>query len=233
MATFLELKTRVLTNVIDLPPTVISAVPRLVNNAIRSMQREYNYRVMESGTQYATSTGNILLGTALNFKEYRDQGPYFINDRSRSTRLSVVALTDVRKAVTLNTSFPSKPEFLFNTVNVNTGVVSFFISPYPDTNSDWPDGNYQIFVPYYAYATVLTDDAETNWFTLNADDYIEYQATAEGFQMDWDYDAMALWLQRADLKKKEIKKADKMNRLGGVDTLIPMWLGANQPMVRR
>lgn len=233
MATFLELKNRVLVNVIDLTPAVTAAVPRLVNNAIRSMQREHNYRAMEGGTLYITSTGNIFLGSVSNFKEYRDLGPFFVNQRMKSTNVPVIPVTEVRKTVLLNTSYPGRPELVFDTIDATTGAAFFFIAPYPDTNSDWNDGNYQIFIPYYTYSADLVNDGDTNWFTLNAADYIEYQATAEGFQMDWDNNSMALWLQRADTKKKEIKKADKMQRLGTVDTFVPIWRGANQPRVRR
>lgn len=233
MTTFLELRTDVQVLVIDLPPAVLAAVPRLVNEAIRSMQRGYNFRAMEVVTPFTTATGVLQLGTIANFKEYRDKGPYILRQYTRGRKLLTAIDSDVDQAVLASTSLPQPPEFVINTVNQSTGAWTFSIAPYPDINSDWPDGNYRIVIPSYNYTAPLVNDGDSNWFTNNANDFIVYKATAEAFGRDWDYDSMALWLQRADEKLKEIKKADKTNRLSSVDALVPMWRGANQPQVRR
>lgn len=232
MATFLELKNRVLANVIDLPASVTAAVPRLINNAIRSMQREYNYLPYEDSAIFTTVVGSLALGSIANFKELKDEVPYIFKRYGKGFPITVSPLSETAKAVLLNSDYPGHPEIVFFSISPSTGDVSFFVAPYPDTNSDWDGGNYQIVIPYHRYAPALVADSDTNWFTLNADDYIEYQASAEGFQMDWDNNSAALWLQRADVKKKEVKKADKMRRLGSVQSLVPMWRGANQPKVR-
>lgn len=233
MTTFLDIRNDVQALVIDLPPAVLSAVPRLVNEAIRSMQRKYNFRAMEASTPFTTASGVLALGTIANFKEYRDKGPYTLRKYARARKLLTTLDTDVDQAVLSDILLPKEPEFLVNTVDQSTGVWSFSIAPYPDLLSDWDDGNYRIVVPSYNYTSTLVNDGDTNWFTNNANDYITYKATGEAFGRDWDYDSMALWLQRAQEKLDEIKKADKTNRLSSVDTLVPMWRGANQPQVRR
>jgi len=233
MTTFAELRTDVQNLIIDLPPTVLAAVPSLVNEAIRSMQRAYNYRAMEVSTSFTTTVGSLALGTIANFKEYRDKGPYMLRQYAKARKLLTVLDTDVDQAVLSDVLYPKEPEFILNSVNQSSGVWTFTLAPYPDDLSDWSDGNYRIVIPTYNYTAALVADGDSNWFTNNANDYIVYKATAEGFGRDWDYDSMALWLQRAKEKLDEIKKADKMNRLSSVDTLVPMWQGANQPQVRR
>lgn len=233
MATFAELKTRVSRRIIDLPPAVTAEVGDLVNDAIRSMQRRYNWRAMEATQNWTTSEGVTALGTIDRFKEYRDKGPFLLRAQSKSRKILTVLDTDVNMAVLNTADFPDAPEFIMNSVNASTGVVSFSIAPFPDINSDWLDGDYRIVVPFYQYSAKLVNDGDTNWFTDNAEDYIVSRATARGFQLDWDYDSMALWLQDAEQLFNEIKQTDKKQRLASVDTLVPMWQGANQPQVRR
>lgn len=215
-----------------MPPAVVSAVPRLVNEAIRSMQRDYNWKVMESATTFITVEGTALLGTIANFKEYRDLGPQLLRQYSKAKRLTTNSQSDTSLAILSSTSNQREPQAIRHAMDIATGASTFRVAPLPDVNSDWNDGNYQIFIPTYIYSDLLVNDADQNWFTNNAADYITYKATAEAFGRDWDYDSMALWLQRADEKKKEIKKADKMLRLSGVNELVPLWKGANQPPLR-
>lgn len=235
MSTFLEIQTDVAALVTDLPDTVEAAIPKLINQAIRSMQRTYNWRAMEASTTFITTEGSLTPtpNTIARFKEYRDKGPYLLRYQAKAKIFLTALDTDVDRAVLSDATKKVAPEFLINTVNAATGVHTFTIAPYPDVNSDWTNGNYRIVVPSYNYSADLVNNSDTNWFTLNAEDYITYKAAAEAFARDWDNDAMALWLQRADEKLKEIKKADKTSRLASVDTLVPMWRGANQPQVRR
>lgn len=233
MATFLEMKTDVTALVIDAPTSVVTAIPTLINEAIRSMQREYNYRAMEQSTLFTTAEGVTTLGTIANFKEYRDKGPYLLKHISKARKLITALGPDVDQAVLSSVDFPDAPEFIMNSVNLTTGAWTFILAPYPDVNSDWDDGNYRIIIPSYIYTADLSADGDTNWFTINARDYIVYKATGEAFGRNWDYDSMAIWLQRASEKLKEIRKADKLNRVSSVDALVPMHRGANQPQVRR
>jgi hypothetical protein len=235
MATFLELRTRIEESVIDLPTTVQSRIPTLVNQAIREMQRMYNFRAMETSA-VLVSVENSLVPTPATialFKEYRDKGPYLLEYLSQARRYVTTAQSNADLAILSDVDNPSEPLFLINAVNPTSGVTTFSISPYPDTNSDWPDGDYRIVVPAYSYSANLVADGDQNWFTNFADDYIELQAASEAFRLDWDFDKMALLAQHANNKLKSIIKADKMNRVSSVDTLVPMWRGANQPQVRR
>lgn len=235
MSTFLEIKNEVAALVIDLPPTVQSAIGKLVNDAVRSAERKYNFLYMGNSVTGVTTVGTGFVSGSFMplFKEYQDKGPYVFNHTAKSRRLPVAITYDVDLAILSSFDFPGSPQFGYVAYDPLDLTANFFVSPPPDLNSDWDDGNYRIVVPYYAFSAPLVNDGDMNGLTLIGDDYIIYKATAEAFGRDWDYDSMALWLQRADEKLKEIIKADKTQRLGAVDALVPMWRGANQPQVRR
>jgi len=235
MTTFLDLQTAVQQRVIDLPPTVLAAVPRLINHAIRSIQRKYNFRAMEQSVTMITAVGSLTPtpNTIANFKEYRDKGPYLIRNLSEAKRFITASEPDASMFERADATLPDEPHFLFNTTDINTGATTFSIFPYPDALSDWNDAQYRIVVPVYVYSADLVNSGDANWFTNNAADYIEREAAGQAFGLDWDYNSMAILLQEADKKYKEIKLADKTNRLSSVDTLVPMWQGANQPQVRK
>lgn len=233
--TFITLQNRVKTRVIDLPPAVLGEVPALINEAIRTMQRKYNFRAMEQSVSMVTTLNSLIPtpSTIANFKEYMDKGPYLLKALVQAKRYVITSGPDAALANLDDINNPVEPQFLVNAVDPNTSVTSFSIHPYPDVNSDWPDGNYRIVVPYYAYTPKLVADGDTNWFVDNADDYIVREATGQAFALDWDYNSMAVWLQQAEAKRMEVVKADKMSRLAGVNELVPHWQGANQPQVRR
>lgn len=230
MSTFLELQTAVQDLVIDLPPKVQSAIPRLINDAIKSVQKKYNFFSMSGKKLFTTSNNVFLLGTIDNFKEYRDQGPYLFKQHSKGVRLTTGDVINVQVAI--NQTEPGTPKYITEDISAATNVYSFNVLPYPDTNSDWDNGNYQIVIPYYAYTASLVNSNDTNWFTNNMDDYIIDKAVGEAFGLDWDYDAMAVWLQRADEKFKEAKKADKTSRIASVNELAVFWQGGRQAHVR-
>lgn len=232
--TFIDLQNRVKERVIDLPATVLAQVPALINEAIRSAQRKYNFRAMESSVSMVTAVGSLIPtpNTIANFKEYKDKGPYLLKYFTKAKRYMTASGPDAALSVLNDINNPDIPQYLINSVDVNSSVYSFTIAPYPDNISDWPDGNYRIIVPVYLYTPKLVADGDTNWFVDNMDDYIMRQASGHAFGLNWDYNSMAVWLQQAEVFYKEAKNADKMNRLSSVDTFVPFWQGANQPQVR-
>jgi hypothetical protein len=232
---FSDLQTQVQQIVIDLPPAVTAQIPTLINEAIISAERRYNFRAMENSVTTVTTVGSLTLtpDTIPYFKEYRDQGPYLLRYFIKAKSFVATTGPDAALAALADINNPTEPAFLINTVNETTGEVDFQISPYPDNLSDWPDGNYRLVIPYYNYTAPLVNPGDNNWFTNYMADYIYRQAAGHAFAMDWDYQSEAFWLQEAEKRFKEAQKADKMNRLSGADELVPMWQGANQPRIRR
>jgi hypothetical protein len=67
---------------------------------------------------------------------------------------------------------------------------------------------------------------------VNAENYIVDKATGEAFALDWDFDKMALFLQKAENWKKDIINRDKTEQLMGVDILVPSYQGVRSARVR-
>lgn len=236
---FSDIQTRVQSNVIDLPSAVVANVPTYINRAIRSAERRYNFKYMEQSATFLTTTlvtsltnqDGVSGSTIKNFKEFLGRGPYLLQQNANAKQLYVV--NEDREALqtfTLNTTYPDRPQFIELTSLDNNQTATFLVYPYPDTNSDWADGNYRIIIPYVAYSATLVGAADTNWLVVNGDDYIEEAASALAFQANHDYQNMQVWASMADKHWQEIKKADKLRRLSGTDTLVPQFDGANQGM---
>lgn len=237
--TFADIQTRVESNVIDLPSAVVANVPTYINRVIRSAERKYNFKYMEQSATFVTTTlltsltnqDGVSGSTIKNFKEFLGRGPYLLQQNANAKQLYVV--NEDREALqtfTLNTSYPDAPQFIeLSSLDLNQ-TATFLVYPYPDTNSDWNDGNYRIIIPYNAYSAPLVSGGDTNWLVVNADDYIEEAASALAFQANHDYQNMQIWQKMATDHWNEIKLADKRRRLSGTDTLVPQFDGANQGM---
>lgn len=233
MGTFLELQTEVATALIDTPARVLALVPSLVNRAIRSLQVDHNFRVQKAVLTANTVEGVRLLTTkpvSTNFKEWRGR-PYRVSFLGTQNRVNwAVANSEVTAGVnSLSTGFP---RFVVEDDNPSEdGNVSINVWPLPDGNSDYVDGEYRVFLPYWKYLADLTVSGQTNWFTTNGHEYIVHTATGYGFQYDWDESRMAVWVQTAANLKDRLIKQDKREVLATVNTLVPHWEGANDAMI--
>jgi hypothetical protein len=234
MATFTELKAEVQTNIIDLPPAVTANVGKYVNRAIKSAERRYNFKYMDAETTLITVEETLSLGSLSQFKEWRDRGPYVLQQFAPAYQIYMSDNTrEQRMTFTLNTDFPDRPRYIRISSLDSANTVALEVSPYPDANSDWDDGNYRVVLPYYRYTGDLSGNSDSTWLTVNGEEYIIERATAYGFQADWDVQNAALWEQWAKNKFEEIKLTDKKMRLSGFDTLVISPNGANAGMVQR
>lgn len=231
MATFTELQTRVGQIVIDLPATVTAQLPTLVNEAIRELQRTHNFKVMEATTStFTTTSATELLGACpSDFKQFRGK-PIMINAQGDIERLEIAADqaeawgyfgTSVGGEADTATLI-GRPRVIYRTEPTNeAGATNFNVGPLPDQLSLYTNGNYRIRVPYWKYLATLSAGSSTNWFTVNADDFIVWQAAAEAFADDHDMEQSVLWAQKAQKKYAEIVLEDKLSRLSPAGNLIP------------
>lgn len=229
MADFATLQTKVQRRVIDLPQAVQDEVPDLVNYAHRAIQREHNFRVMEAVQSVTTAPlTRILAQVPADFKELRDV-PTYITFDGVVQRLGVAPN---RSAVEqgYDTQADSFPRHLLRSEPTDAlGTTNWEVWPLSDANSDYGDGEYRIRIPYWKFLPSLTASGDTDWFTVNAEDYIVARATAEGFALDWDTEHQTEWLGKATDFLGEVVKLDKFERLAGVDTLVPHRGGAWSP----
>lgn len=243
--TYLELQNRTITRIIDLPSAVLSEVPQLINEAMHELQSRHTFKVMETElyayTQYNNRTLQIgapytgqpslfpwpsnaivsPLATPVNLKELRDR-PIYVRYNDGSVRFMTVAgtRTDIYGTFTEgDNGFPSVLLDSAPTDNTNDKLLNVY--PLPDGQSDWPDGEYRILIPYYRYLPNLVNSGDNNWLTNNThgERFIVHWATAEGFSLDWDTQNEQKWKAKAELELKFCVMEDKKYRLGPVNEL--------------
>ena len=234
MATFLELQTAVSGIIIDTPATTLAQIPTFIREAVRKLQTKHNFKVMEEETSVlvtATAT-RVLSATPSDFKEFRGL-PYEImadgtvrelmNPANRVAVLREYGDTRGGEADTEVMSGPPKAVLLSEPTD-ELGTTNLEVYPLPDGLSLYANtsaGQYRIVVPYWKYLTVLSANGDTNWFTVNADEYIKYQAASEGFFHDHDEERGTFWAQKAAQQWNDILLRDKYLKLSGVRELWP------------
>lgn len=231
MATFAEIQSEVETRVIDTPAAVVAAIPGLINRVIRKLQKNHNFKVMEAEQAITTTVDDQSLGSVpSDFKEFRDF-PYYIEEIGRFQRIEIAAGKD-GPGQYFGTEDEGYPLVLLDgTPSDVAGTRTWTVYPIPDGNSDYDDGEYRIVVPYWKFLPELSG-SESNWFTVNGEDFLIAQVTAEAFAIDWDENRMAVWAQLAAPYREDLIKQDKMYRLSGVTELVPHWQGARTPRLR-
>ncbi len=245
MPTFQTLQDRVTRRVIDLPASVVTEVPDLINKALRTLQEQHNFRVMETETaQLTTTIATRPLSAAVpaNFKEFRGR-PYLVRDDGATRDLLLAAnRTAVLDRFSLNDpNDKGEPRVLLEPEPTDdTGARTLHVYPFPDGLSDWTGGEYRVVVPYWRYVAALSDGADENWFTTNAEWYLVFAATAEAFYLDWDEARGQLWATRAGDFAPDgrgvgefarVLRQDKLARLGSVRALS-FSLGVFSPQLR-
>ena len=225
MTDFSTLQTRVNRRVIDLPVAVTAEVPTLINEVIRDLADEHNFRVMEAEAAFTTADATRLLGTISDLKEIRSR-PYIrlgeggtLGTRNIDfipTKVEVVKLYSIDDPVDTG-----EPRHLLQIAKDKDTVADFEVYPFPDLFSQWNDGNHRVVIPYWKYLANLSLAADTNWFTTNAVQYIILEATSRAFYLNWDENRGALWSERAAVHGRRAVKVDKRSRLGRSTTLTP------------
>lgn len=236
MTDFITIQTRVTRRVIDLPAAVAAEVPTLVNEAIKELQEGHNFKVMEAATaQLLTTAGtHALAAVPPDYKEARGKPYEVLFDGSTRDMIHAANIQSVLDVFTLNDlNDIGAPEVILDPEPEDIeNVRSFEVYPFPDSNSDWGDGEYRVVIPYWKFLPDLVNDGDTNWFTSNAEKWITFRATAEAFVLDWDEERSIFWDARATAERIKVTNRDKLFRLGGVGTLTPH-KDVNTPKLRR
>ena len=195
MATFLDIQTEVRGNIIDLPSFVTGNVPRYVNRAMRELQNKHNFVVMKAAASVSTVAGTrVLMAVPSNFKEYRGT-PYVINAQGDTRELAIgISRETVEHDIPGNDGGEADPDVIIGAPRVilqseptaDTGAANWEVWPLSDSLSLYANGQYRIRIPYWKYVVDLSGSADTNWFTVFAEEWLVRQATAMGFAADHD-----------------------------------------------
>lgn len=229
MATFANMKTEVLTLVIDTPTAVQTLVGSFVNRAHRKLQVKHNFKVMESEVSFTTNTAQAdtrVLGARPSDWKMPRGNPYYIESLGGFMELSYAPSKGEALA-----RYGNDPDLDYGSPRViveDDLPQEFDVYPFPDGLSDYSDGEYRITIPYWKFLSPLVSDNDEDWLTTNAEQYIIYQAVAEAFYANEDEQRAQIWERRAKPEFDDVVKQDKYRRLGEVQSLVPH-LGARMP----
>lgn len=235
MATYQAMQDRVLRRVIDTPTAVQTEVPTLLNTVKRKLQTQHNFKVMEARQDFVTVVATRALGSMpTTFKEFRDK-PYLVLDNRGKWQPLYFAANREGLLREVDDEAEGAPEFLIAGMPTNPQFTQWPIEvyPLPDGRADYVDQEYRVSIPYWGFVPDYTAAADTDWFSLHAEEYLVAQTTSMAFWLDWDEEKAAFWAQLAENERREVIKFDKMQRLGGVDTLVPHRDGVLSPLIRR
>lgn len=226
MATYAELQAETLLLVIDTPTAVQNLVPSMVRRAVRKLQVKHNFKCMEAETTFITASLNRTLGDRPTDWKMPRGNPYYIEQLGQTRDLQwVSARADAQARWGTSTDFDyGRPQGVYE----DDLSQVFTVYPFPDTLSDYSDGNYRVTVPYWKYLGNLIAPGDTNWFSDNADEFIVYTAASDCFYANEDETRAQLWKTRAQMEYKDIVMVDKDRRLGETQQLVPH-LGAYKP----
>jgi hypothetical protein len=219
VATFGSIQTAVEGNLIDLPSFVSGSVPGLINRAYRKAMSLHNFWIMRAEQDYTTTLATRALGTVpSNWKEWRGK-PYLTEDTGIKRPLLLAPSLEAARG-RWDAEDESEPEGLAEALaSADTGTVSLNVYPLPDGNSDYDDGEYRITVPYWKYLAELSADADTNWIVTEGEDWLEAEATRQGFMKDWDEDRAKFWQTEASRTWKDLLLRDKYKWLSMSETM--------------
>lgn len=220
--TFGSTQTRVQTRVIDLPTNVQNEIPNLINEGIDALTAIHNFQVMKAEIDFTTTQQTHLLGQMpTDWKEPRGAPYYVLFIGSTRTlvygssrefiyreydpidpnaigppRMLLIGEPSIVIGSATNTTTPADPSNPDNNMtNLNIEVY-----PFPDGQSDWgaaPAGEYRVNIPYWRYMPPLVNASDTNWFVLQAQEFLVDFATARAFMINWDEQRAGFWMEQA------------------------------------
>lgn len=225
MGTFASLQTEVQTLLIDVPTAVANLTGTWVNRALRKLERKHNFKDMEMTATFTTVTQTFNLGTRPSNWKQANGNPYY--SEPPNGREFEMVWTDRANA---GSRWGSDTTIDFGAPRalVETSAGAFQVWPAPDGLANTTSGQYLVTVPYWGYLDDLAASNDTNWFTVNAEEWIVFQAVANGFYANEDEKRAQLWEVRAIKEFKEVLDLDKRRRLAETQDLVPH-VGARRP----
>lgn len=208
MATFSALTARVKEIVNDNTQVVLDNAGNYVNKAIRKIQERNNYRIMRTTATLTTTVSTRQISTlATSFsdiKEFRET-PYILHGDGTTEYIAFAQARDqiIGAFDWTNSAEQGAPRALMWD---DDDTIKVF--PYPDGNSLNGDGEYRIVVPYWKYLPDLTG-VETNWFSVNMSQAIEYYGAALAFYDNFDEGHGDRMMARFEREYRENRKVEK------------------------
>lgn len=220
MATFAEVKDSVAKLVLEQNSEVIGQIDDFVKRAQEVFEDGFGLPVLQKDTSFQTVNG-LGFGGPLPTDFNRLREPLAILHKDTSlTSMSQITRSDVIANKKLSDPTWGQPsEFLIDHPND-----LFLLFPTPNIPSDGgylDTGKYTIAVYYWGREATLSDDADTNWFTLNARYALIWEAAALAFEFNSDPIA-TYWFARAKGERRRLRAKFKRAKFETGFTLAPV-----------
>jgi len=216
MTAFSVLQTDVRNFTLDLPAETDALVPDFIVKAIRDAEVRHNFRYMEAEVALVTTVDTRIVDTVPPLWKARLTDPYVLLDDGTTREFEwAPSASEMIRRYDNDTDDDGDPEFLFE------DQTNFSVYPLPDGDSDYTDGEYRIYVPYYAFSAALSLDTDTNWMTNNMRWYVTYAAAGEACLMNRDSVTASNLLTRAETQFQLGVKQDKKSKATRRLTLAP------------
>lgn len=217
MSTYLQIQNDVKGWLRDLPADTLSAIPGLVNDALRELQRWHGWRCMETSATLTTTPASATLGTIARFRGVNG-APYRISavDGARTPMGwldSLPQLSNIYK-----TGETGRPRHLYIAAVADDLTATLQAWPNTDSGSDWGDGEYRIQVGWLQFLPALTAPDDTNWFTINGTEALRLLTLWRAHALNLDESRAAQYLQMAQTAAGDLRRQERTSR-GGAGTL--------------
>lgn len=205
MADFATIKSKVESYVLDLPSSTQALVGDWVNKAVRDAEVEHNFLHMAAEQTFITAPGVRVLGSKPTLWKARRTAPRLLfNDGGDEEIYWAPSGSEmVRVYDTGDPDDAGTPEFLLET------ITELEVYPFPDSDSDYSDGNYRVQVPYWSFSAPLSADGDINFFTEAGEWYTIFAATAEALMFNRDEPRAVQYIERAAQQLAKLVRTDK------------------------
>lgn len=229
MGTFATIQAEIQRRVVDLPTHVSNDLPAFINRAQRDLGVYHNFRCMRAThTANTTAATHVVGNLPANWKEPRGAPWYAWEDTGQQTFIEWID-EDSQLAQLYGLTDPNDkgpPVHLFarhSEADEAATQIGLEVYPFPDGLSDWgaaPAGEYRLVIPYWKFVADLSGSL-SNWFTVNAEEYLIAQAAAHAFMADWDENRAAVWFAQATKAALKAKRIDNVQTKHGRRELVP------------
>lgn len=217
---------------IDVPDRTQQQLETFVKQAIRKLQFRHDFNVCKTSTAVTTTSPsvNVLMAVPSDFLRFRKEPPHAIDNHGNVIELGVAPSLQAaeREFATI-----AGGEFVVSEINGPPRVIAlseptdvsntrnFLVYPMSDQLSLYttaPAGEYRIRIPYIKLLPDLSG-SQSNWFSVNAEEYIIYGACSIGFYFNHDEQRGDTWFKRAAQEVQDVLARDKNESISGNTTL--------------
>lgn len=199
---------RIVENQIDV---VTNAITTHVQRAQRSIEDRCAFKIQQATTTYTWSSFAAFPVLPSDYIAIRDR--LFYQRRSTDKKYTFMAEVQNRSELGIHSESSGHPKYWEEFEN------EIRVSPQSDDLGPGVGGAYTLIVPYWKRLSALTVDADTNYWSENMDDVLEFAAAGNVFAELRDPVAQ-FWRAVAAARFEEILRQYKRSRIRSRETRL-------------